>query len=108
MSTRHRQRRSGATSVLPEDRTIRKAEHRKVRRGVNQALHLTALGDDPDDLVLELPHPTHGYTEVHEVPASHAEAAPPRRVRHWKQAFWKRRSTDRRRRAAAWNSTAVD
>ncbi len=104
MSTRHRQRRNGATSVLPEDRARRKAEHRRLRRGVNQALHQTTLGDDPEALVLDLPHPTHGYHEDHERPASHAEPAPPRRVRHWKQPFWKRRAADRRRRAMAWNA----
>jgi hypothetical protein len=104
MSSRHRTRRSGATSVLPEERDSRKAEHRRVRRTVNQALHVAALGADPDDLVLEVPHPTHGYTDEHEAPQSHAVQRPRRRLRHWKQTFWKRRTIERRRRAEAYLS----
>ena len=102
MSTRHRQRRTGATSAMPEERERRKAEHRKVRRGVNQALHVASLTDDHDGLVLELPHPTHGYADVHDDPRRHDTEAPQRRLRHWKQSFWKRRTNDRRARAAAY------
>ncbi len=102
MSTRHRSRRSGATSALPEARERRKAEHRKVRRGVHQALHVAAVEGEHDELVLDLPHPTHGYTEEHEAPEPHATGRPPRRVRHWKQPFWKRRTQARRRKAEAW------
>lgn len=105
MSTRHRaHRRSGPTSALPEERERRKAEHRRVRRTVNQALHVAALDDDHDGLVLELPHPTHGYTDEHEAPDPRAATRPRRRVRHWKQTFWKRRTLERRRRAQAWTS----
>jgi hypothetical protein len=96
MSTRHRSRTGAA---LPEARDQRKAEHRRLRRNVNQALHLAALGDDPDGLVLEDPHPTHGYTDEHGAPDTHADGRPPRRLRHWKQPFWKRRTLERRRRA---------
>lgn len=102
MSTRHRSRRSGATSALPEARERRVAEHRKVRRGVHQQLHLAALEDDHDELVLPLPHPTHGYTDEHDAPEPHALGRPRRRVRHWKQTFWKRRTVERRRRARAY------
>ncbi|MCB1011436.1 MAG: hypothetical protein KDB15_07200 [Microthrixaceae bacterium] len=98
MSNRHRNRQSGATSALPEDRERRKAEHRRVRRGVHQALHVAALDEDHDDLVLDLPHPTHGYTDEHDSPVPHEVALPRRRLRHWKQAFWKRRNNERRRR----------
>jgi hypothetical protein len=101
MSTRHRASRSGATSALQEDRDRRKAEHRRVRRGVNQALHVASLDEDHDDLVLEDPHATHGYSDEHTPPEPHSVSRPRRRVRHWKQQFWKRRTLERRRRAAA-------
>lgn len=105
MSTRHRaHRRSGPTSALPEERERRKAEHRRVRRTVNQRLHVATLGEDPDGLVLELPHPTHGYTDEHDAPDARADGRPPKRVRHWKQTFWKRRTLERRRRARALTS----
>ncbi|MFM7508096.1 MAG: hypothetical protein ACKO5A_00920 [Actinomycetota bacterium] len=98
MSSRHRHRES---SVLPEDRPTRKAEHRRVRRNVNQALHVAALAEDTDDLVLDLPHHTHGYREDHDAPLSHDVEASPAVLRHWKLRFWKRRSLQRRRRAVA-------
>ena len=99
MSTRHRSRSGGPTSSVPEDRERRKAEHRRVRRNVNQALHLATALDDTDELVLETPHATHGYTDEHTPPAPHASAAPPKRLRHRKQTFWKRRTEQRRQRA---------
>ncbi len=101
MSTRHRARQSGPTSALSEERDRRKAEHRKVRRTVNQSLHLAVLEDDHDDLVLEAPHPTHGYTDEHDPPLPRSAGDPRNRVRHWKQAFWKRRTLERRRKALA-------
>jgi hypothetical protein len=104
MSNRHRSRQSGATSALPEDRERRKAEHRRVRRTVHQALHVASLEDDHDDLVLELPHATHGYTDVRDEPGSREAEKPRKRVRHWKQAFWKRRNNERRRRNLAYDS----
>ena len=106
MSTRHRTRRSGPTSALQEIREQRKAEHRRVRRTVNQSLHVAVLEEDHDDLVLELPHPTHGYTDEHDAPESHAVQVPQRRIRHWKQSFWKRRTNERRRRSAAYVALA--
>ncbi len=108
MSTRHRTRRTGASSALQEDREQRKAEHRRVRRTVNQSLHVAALDADHDGLVLELPHPTHGYTDEHEAPEPHAVKRPQRRLRHWKQSFWKRRTNERRRQAAAYVALAQD
>jgi hypothetical protein len=68
---------------------------------VHQALHVASLEDDHDGLVLELPHPTHGYTDEHDQPEPHSVPRPRRRLRHWKQTFWKRRSNERRRRAIA-------
>lgn len=104
MSTRHRARQAGPSSALPEERDRRKAEHRKVRRTVNQSLHLAALDDDHDGLVLATPHPTHGYTDEHEPAQPRAMGDPRRRVRHWKQTFWKRRTLERRRRAEAYEA----
>ena len=102
MSNRHRTRRSGATSALQEERDLRKAEHRRVRRNVNQSLHVAMIDGEFDDLVPEVPHVTHGYTEEHETPESRSVRRPQRRVRHWKQTFWKRRTNERRRRAEAY------
>lgn len=104
MSNRHRSKQSGATSVLPEDRDNRKAEHRRLRRQVNQALHVASLEEDHDGLVLELPHPTHGYIDVHDEPVSRETEKPPKRLRHWKQAFWKRRNLERHRRNLAYDA----
>ena len=97
MSNRHRSRNGG--KAVPEDREVRKAEHRKVRRTVNQSLHVATLADDTDDLVLDTPHPTHGYTDEHAPAAPHAEGDPERKVKHWKQPFWKRRTQERRQKA---------
>lgn len=106
MSTRHRHRRTGMTSALAEERERRKAEHRRVRRTVNQRLHVASLeeSDEHDGLVLEFPHPTHGYTDEFETPDPKAAERPRKRVRHWKQPFWKRRTLERRRRAEAWTA----
>ncbi len=79
-------------------------KHRKVRRTVNQSLHLAALEDDHDGLVLATPHPTHGYTDEHAPPLPHSMADPGKRVRHWKQTFWKRRTVERRRKAEAYDT----
>lgn len=99
MSTRHRVKQAGPSSALQEDREQRKASHRKLRRSVNQSLHLaTTMEEDLDGLVLEMPRPTHGYTDDHEPAAPKSTAAPRRRMRHWKQPFWKRRNLERRRR----------
>ncbi len=104
MSNRHRNRQAGASSALPEEREARKAEHRRVRRSVNQALHMASLEDDHDGLVLELPHATHGYTEVYDEPSSREASKPRRRLRHWKQTFWKRRTNERKRRNMAYDA----
>lgn len=101
MSTRHRVKQAGPSSALQEDREQRKASHRKLRRAVNQSLHLATLDADLDDLVLETPRPTHGYTDEHEPAAPKSMSAPRRRLRHWKQPFWKRRNLERRRRNRA-------
>ena len=100
MSNRHRKKQSGPTSALPEDRENRKAEHRRLRRNVHQALHVAALEEDHDALVLDKPHPTHGYTNQHESPDPHSVEAPKRRMRHWKQSFWKRRNNERKKKNA--------
>ncbi|MCB1256882.1 MAG: hypothetical protein KDB26_07250 [Microthrixaceae bacterium] len=98
MSTRHRVKQAGPTSALQEERDERKASHRKVRRSVNQSLHLATMQEELDDLVLDLPRPTHGYTDEHEPTQPRSASDPKRRLRHWKQPFWKRRNLERRRR----------
>lgn len=103
MSNRHRSRQAGPTSALSEERERRKAEHRRLRRTVHEALHIASLDDDHDGLILELPHPTHGYTSEHDQPEPHAVGRPRRRVRHWKQTFWKRRTNERRRKNLAYD-----
>lgn len=75
-----------------------------MRRTVNQSLHLAAMEDDHDGLVLDAPHPTHGYTDEHDPPLPHTYSDPRNRVRHWKQTFWKRRTEQRRRRAQAYEA----
>ena len=107
MSTRHRARQSGPSSALHEEREQRKAEHRRVRRTVNQSLHVATLEEDLDGLVLESPHPTHGYTDEHAPATPRAAADPQRRIKHWKQSFWKRRSLERQRRARAELHTSI-
>lgn len=95
--SRRNQRSKG--SALQEPRPTRKSEHRKVRHAAKQTLHVaTAEGVDPDELVVPQPHPTHGYRQEPIETVSHSIAAPERRIKHWKQAFWKRRKEDRRRR----------
>lgn len=101
MSSRHRVKQAGPSSALQEEREQRKASHRKVRRSVNQSLHLATMQDDLDDLILDQPRPTHGYTDEHEPAQPRATSDPKRRLRHWKQPFWKRRTLERRRRAQA-------
>lgn len=102
MSKRH-QKAQG--SIVPEPREQRKIEHRKVRHAAKQALHVaTAEGVDPDSLIVPDPHATHGYRDEREAPVSHAIADPERRVRHWKQPFWKRRKLERKRRVEAMDS----
>ncbi|MEI2637957.1 MAG: hypothetical protein V9F03_02985 [Microthrixaceae bacterium] len=98
MSTRHRVKRAGPSSALQEERDERKASHRKVRRSVNQSLHLATMQDDLDELVLDAPIHTHGFTDEHEPAQPRSTSAPQRRLRHWKQPFWKRRNLERRRR----------
>ncbi len=98
MSKRH-QKAQG--TVLPEPRDLRKVEHRKVRHAAKQALHVaTVEGVDPDALVVPDPHATHGYREDHNQPMSHSIGDPEKRVRHWKEPFWKRRKGERKRRVA--------
>ena len=106
MSTRHRARQTGPSSALQEERDQRKAEHRKVRRTVNQSLHLATLETDHDGLASTGPHPTHGYTDEHEPPVPHAMSDPSKRLKHGKQSFWKRRTLERRRKALAYEKHA--
>ena len=103
MSQRHQ---TSQTSVIPEAREDRKREHRRLRQKVRQDLHVAVEEGDVEEVVLDRPHPTHGYREDHEMPTSNAVPAPPNRTEHWKQSFWKRRKNERRRRAAEFNAAA--
>ena len=71
---------------------------------MNQNLHVAMLEGDHDALVLEVPHATHGYTDEHDSPDSHAVQRPRNRVRPGKQAVWRRRTNMRRQRAEAYLS----
>jgi hypothetical protein len=62
----------------------RRVEHHRQRQATRAALNVSDLED-----VLDPP-------SVHNTPAPEPVEAKPRRFRHWKQPFWKRRSEGRR------------
>jgi hypothetical protein len=68
----------------------RRVEHHRERQATRAALNVSDLEDvlDPPSVHNTAPP---GLPEP-------AEAKPRRRFRHWKQSFWKRRSTGRRAR----------
>ena len=103
MSKRHQK---SQTSVVPEPREDRTRAPTRVRPPLRQDLHVASVEGDVDEVVLDRPHATHGYREDHEVPTSNAVPAPPKRTKHWKQSFWKRRKNERRRRAAEFDAAA--
>lgn len=96
MSQRHNK---SQTSAVPLAREERKSEHRRVRHKVRQDLHVASTDGDLDDLALDRPHPTHGYRDEVEEATPRTIPAPPNRLKHWKQTFWKRRTNERRRKA---------
>lgn len=75
MSQRHQK---SQTSVIPEAREDRKREHRRLRQKVRQDLHVAVEEGDVEEVVLDRPHPTHGYREDHEMPTSNA--VPPHQI----------------------------
>jgi hypothetical protein len=81
---------------------MRQVEHRKVRHQATIQLREATLGADPDELVLAEDVRRHGYGEAGERPVP---SPSPRRVRHWKTPFWKRR---RSLRAQRWALASVE
>jgi hypothetical protein len=96
MSGRHRKTRFGSekfgTSKAERSEVNRKARHR-----ANTELHLASTVDDHDDLVFT--EPRNSGQRLHAEGETAAVATSPRKVRHWKQPFWKRRKNETRRRA---------
>lgn len=92
MGARHRGRRRDRR-VLP-GRTMRRVEHRKVRHLAHIQLHQATNGVDLDDLVVAEEVRRHGYHDV----VSEPETVTPKRLKHWKTTFWKRRNVLRARR----------
>ena len=83
-------------------RKERKQEHRRIRHKAKQAMHEAIHdGDDVDALIVPEPHHTHPEDENKVEPKSHATDDPRRRVKHWKQPFWKRRKQFRKERIQA-------
>jgi len=92
MGARHRsQRRDGR--LIP-GRDMRRVEHRKVRHAAHVQLHQAVQGADLDDLVVVEEVHRHGRDElVHE-----PKEVSPKRLKHWKTPFWKRRNVLRAQR----------
>jgi hypothetical protein len=98
VSTRHRQTRPGAAHRVAPSRAERTGSNRRARHSTAAELRSVRKGADPEDLADTLPVHTAARYVPDEEPAP---VAPSRRARHWKMPFWKRRSNDRRARAAA-------
>lgn len=99
MSQRHRDPRPDRPVIEREPKPKRVDEHRKVRRSVTRELH-SLPPEELEAVALSEPHPTHPERRPHP-PRTRAEPRPRRRVRHWKQRFWKRRRQLRAQRARA-------
>ena len=84
MSRRHRE-----SHPTRDPKVDRRADHRRTRHSVSQALHEAA---DLEAVVLQEPKP----------PERPRQPPAPRGLRHWKQKAWKRRSVRRAQRNAAW------
>lgn len=96
-------RRISGELVVENNRVVggkedRSAEHRRVRRDIQQELHVATVSGETDDLALPLAQPKVVKVPLEPDPTPHSVDDPKRRVRHWKQAFWKRRKNERRRR----------
>lgn len=78
-------------------KTDRDAEQRRVRHQVNREL---ATADDFDDLALPSPERKGGWVKHPAGSTPNAVPAERKRVRHWKQRWWKRRGRLRAERLA--------
>lgn len=85
MGARHRGQRMDRR--VPPSREMRQVEHRKVRHQASMQLHAAVQGADPDELVLAEEVRRHAYDDAVDTPTE----VRPRRMRHWKTPFWKRR-----------------
>ena len=101
MSTRHRsskQAAPGAAHPAPS-KEERRAENRRARHRTHEML-AHADSDLGEDLVPPRPHHTRIDVDPKELSTNEAAGvARSRDYRHWKQKFWKRRSTERANRA---------
>ncbi len=100
MSNRHRASRSaapGATHAAPT-KDERRASNRKARHQTHQIL--ARIDEDEGDAVVT-PRPKHETVDLDpsEIDKSAKARTSGRDERHWKQKFWKRRSTERARKA---------
>ncbi|MCU0310485.1 MAG: hypothetical protein MUE36_06045 [Acidimicrobiales bacterium] len=80
---------------------MRRVEHRKVRHLAHVQLHQAAHGLDLDELVVAEAIRRHGYDDA----VSEPEAIGPKRIKHWKTPFWKRRNVLR---AQRWQLALAD
>ena len=87
MGARHRGQRKDRK--VPPSREMRRVEHRKVRHQASMQLHAAVQGADPDELVVVEEVRRHAYDEAIDEPTE----VRPKRLRHWKTPFWKRRSS---------------
>ena len=81
------------------------AEQRRIRHQVHQDL---ATAADYDDLALSVPKQKGGWVFPTSEPAPNEVPAERRRVRHWKQAWWKRRARLRAERLALEDTNPTD
>lgn len=87
MSTRHR---GEAPKPAPSENRV---EHHKERQALRHALEVGEIEDVLDPRVRHTLHVEHAGVE--------SEAPTPRRFRHWKTRFWKRRNALRHERNRA-------
>lgn len=98
-----KKRRITSNGLVVEDNLIvggkedRSAEHKRVRRDVQQELHVATVSGKIDNLALPQEQPKVKKVPLAPDPTPRSVDDPPLRTRHWKQAFWKRRSNERRR-----------
>ena len=103
MSQRHR-----PEEAVPLPRAELRAHAHNERHRVKSELHgladLVSQGVEPDDVV----DPGAEWKPAHHHDAARAvrKLTSPHRLKHWKMKDWKRRSTERQRRAQAWRNAA--
>ena len=100
MSNRHRASRETAPDAAHPAPS--KQERRAANRRARQRTHeLLSRADAEVGEALVTPRPRHTAMDMNpaELPENNAPAKPGREYRHWKQKFWKRRSSERARRA---------